>query len=1318
MLKRIVVVLVAVLLVFSNYFYVNAAEITGKTLQKNTEKQIDTKPKKLKETQDPSKKVRVIVELKQDAPIEKATKKGVMFKRLKPTEKKQMQQTAKQEQETIKNNIKSKKIDATYLQEFNTVVNGFSVEVKQGDINAIKKIPNVGSVHMVNEYKRPEVKPEMKYSKELVEAQKAWRDYGYKGEGMTVGIIDTGIDPSHRDMVLSDDTDPALTKKSVKKTVNDDGLPGKYYTEKVPYGYNYMDKNEDIVDSAAGASMHGMHVAGTVGANGDEENGGIKGIAPESQLLALKVFGNDPEMASTYGDIYVKAMDDAIKLGVDALNLSLGSPAGYVDAESAEQQAVKRATENGVLVSISAGNSNKFADGFYYPLASNPDYGVSGSPGVAEDSLQVASYENTYMDVDAVDYTIDGKDGSAPYLSAGDTDPADYAQTSFDVVEAGLGAPEDFAGKDVKGKYALVQRGDLAFTEKALNAQEAGAEGVIIYNNTDGIINMATDPAIEIPQLFMLKNDGDKLAAALNDGKPVTLEFNGGKDKIDNPDAGKMSAFSSWGLTPDLDFKPEITTPGGQILSTLNDDQYGLMSGTSMAAPHAAGGGALVLQRIDEKFGLDHADRVTMAKNLMMNTSKLVELDGAKVSPRRQGAGLMQLHAAMSTPVMVTEADTGEAKVALKQINENEITFELTAENMTDKAITYDVKANVQTDQPVENGDDTLVVPNEFGALELDGLATVNGEDVSEVEVPANGKKTVTVKIDVSSVDKELTSMFTNGYWLEGFVTLTDPTDNNPEVSVPYVGFKGQWDQAPIMDKPMWDDDTYYGMTGAATSSGKDEDGNEEFDFLGEDLKTGEIDPDKIAFSPNGDNVQDDALVILSFLRNAKEVKFNVLDENKKKVRTIRTESDVAKNYYDDGQAPMYSLSSARKWDGKIDGKTAPEGKYYLQVESVIDFKDANWQSLEIPVILDTTAPELTADFDQDKQRITVDAKDSKDGSGLAYWDVLVDGKSVLDKPYVNGETEHTLTKKLSPEQTLTVKAVDYAGNESKKELTKSDDTTMPDLHVKTPEFLGVETSREVEFSGYATDKSGIKEVTVDGEKANVTYNKEKDRYEFSVTVKHDKDGYFFHHIKAVDNAGNEAEIGRRYFVDTEKAKIDVKADQKTDADKIKVDATVTDNFDDIRVYVNGNEVYKHDQSEPYGMNGFEKTIKDIELDLKDGKNEFEFKVVDLGGHETTKTIVVDKEAGNTESSITGMKDLVDQYGKSGAITSSDTVRLLNTQLTSIGHYQDTGKTAKAIKHMKSFKQLLDFYQNNGQIADDAAATLKKHADNLLKQWQ
>src|SRR5690606_26172680 len=132
------------------------------------------------------------------------------------------------------------------------------------------------------------------------------------------------------------------------------------------------------------------------------------------------------------------------------------------------------------------------------------------------------------------------------------------------------------------------------------------------------------------------------------------------------------------------------------------------MSGTSMAAPHVAGGAALLFERGDEEFGLTGRDRSEFAKKLLMNTAKPVVLDeenGDYVSPRRQGAGLMQLANALHTDVVVTDAATDEAKVALKEIKNNSITLSLTAENFSDEDKTYNVSTAVQADQPVNAGD-------------------------------------------------------------------------------------------------------------------------------------------------------------------------------------------------------------------------------------------------------------------------------------------------------------------------------------------------------------------------------------------------------------------------------------------------------------------------------------------------------------------------------------------------------------------------------------------------------------------------------------
>ena len=158
----------------------------------------------------------------------------------------------------------------------------------------IAAIPGVAAVYESQEYKRPEVQPQMISSKELVQAQLAWDKYDFKGEGMVVGVIDSGIDPNHQDFVLSDNETGEITKAEVDAALASGEVEkGKYFTAKVPFGYNYMDDNYEVRDIGPGASMHGQHVSGTVGANGNEETGGIKGVAPEAQILALKVFGND-----------------------------------------------------------------------------------------------------------------------------------------------------------------------------------------------------------------------------------------------------------------------------------------------------------------------------------------------------------------------------------------------------------------------------------------------------------------------------------------------------------------------------------------------------------------------------------------------------------------------------------------------------------------------------------------------------------------------------------------------------------------------------------------------------------------------------------------------------------------------------------------------------------------------------------------------------------------------------------------------------------------------------------------------------------------
>ncbi|MEK6268265.1 MAG: S8 family serine peptidase [Planococcus sp. (in: firmicutes)] len=1170
-------------------------------------------------------KVRVIIELQEEPTIEVATTKGVLYKELPERQKEQIEAVALVKQEAAQVAIVKVAPKIDYIETFTAVFNGFSAEVEAGQIAEIEKLPSVKAVYEATEYDRPEVEPLMKHSKELVQAQQAWRDYGFKGEGMIVGVIDTGIDPSHRDMILSDNETAALTQVEVEEFVSDHSIEeGAFFTEKVPFGYNYMDGNTEIRDVAPTASMHGMHVSGTIAANGDEENGGIKGVAPEAQLLALKVFGNDAMYPTTFGDIYIKAMDDAIKLGADVINMSLGATAGFVDTSSPEQQAVERATNNGILVAISAGNEDLLGSGFQSPFAKNQDYGLIGTPGIAMDSLGVASFENSVITTESFTYQVDGvQTGRALYIAANDVDPTSLPKESYAVVEVGLGQPEDFDGKDVVGKFALIERGVIPFSEKAFMAESMGAAGVIIYNNTTGPLYMEFDPYIKIPFLSTLQKDGLAMKAELDAGKEVTVAFDGQQLETPNPNAGKMSEFTSWGPTPNLDFKPEITAPGGNIFSTLNDNEYGLMSGTSMAAPHVSGGTALVFQRIAE-LGLEGRDRVEFAKNLLMNTANPVELvAGQYVSPRRQGAGLMQLHDALSTNVMVTDETTGDAKVALKEIKDNTISMTLQAENFSDTDATYNVAVSVQTDYTIKHPERKIDItdPNRAGSNVVTDLVNITLPET--VTVPANGIEEINVTIDISTLrGRPEFAAFTNGYFIDGFITLTDANEEvtgNTPLTVPYFGFNGGWDDAPVFDDVAWNPDTFYAMTfltddfGQIINGGSHQEG---------------FTPERFAFSPNGDGSRESIIPVFSLLRNAKQLEVNVLDANGKKLRTLQTEKNLVKNF---AEYFSYYYDFINEWNGEVLGKPVKDGNYQIQMRAVIDYPDAEWQTLTMPILVDTVAPTATATLNGATNTVNVTSfTDNTGGGGPDRWEVFHNGVELTenldtfeDESLAPKTTSYKLPVAINKGDRLTAVFHDTAGNKTTVFLTEAvADIDKPAISILSPGLLDVFGTKRVDVFGTVEDSSRIVSVTVNGEKAN--------RF----------DGLFFQHTltlddgrndifaKAIDEAGNELEVRSQVLIDTQPAEIElVEVPETVEADQDSAELTfnVTDNMDQIKVYLIDSEVYSHAMSEPYGENSFDEDIT-IDVPVADlGDNEFTLKVVDAAGNETEVNFTITK---------------------------------------------------------------------------------------------
>lgn len=1062
-------------------------------------------------------RIRVVVQLKDEPAIFHTRGSVSKYAELSENQKMSLETNVLNTQKRLQNELSNEGINFDVINSQTVGVNAFSTEIKVDDIERIENNPRVKGVFISNEYNRPE-EPEMATSHDMIGSVAAWNTYGFKGENMVVAIVDTGIDPSHKDMNISDGVDVKLDKRYV----NNLNLPGTFRTTKVPYGYNYFDRNKDILD--VDIRSHGMHVAGTVGANGE-----IKGVAPEAQLLAMKVFSKDPDFPSTYDDIYMTAIDDALKLGVDVVNMSLGSTGSFYMPNSAVDEMITNAREHGVVFSISAGNSGHSTDGFShgFPAVENPDIGLVGSPSLNKDSISVASIENTHSQVNYISY---GDNQKAPYSLAGPFALGGAFDGPVEFVDVGLASPEEFEGKEVEGKVALISRGALAFTEKIENAQAAGAIVAIVYNNAgDELINMAYPDDGKIPAAFI----GNTYGVELNNLEEKLMEFPAELMSSPNPNVGKMSSFTSWGTTPTLDMKPEITTPGGQIYSTLESDSYGMMSGTSMAAPHLSGGTALVLQYLKSEFpNMSPGELSEFAKTLLMNTALPVRDEYEELySPRRQGAGLMNLGNALTSPVTVVNKVDGEAKVALKEIKGKVFDIKLLATNHSDLQVDYDVEVDVLAQWVHGQG---------FSFLDVESMAgaRVSGDDT--IRLGSGETKEISVRIDLTdALVPGIEVPIMENIFVEGFVRLVAPVENTvdnveeelyPSLVVPYVGFYGDWfgENSPRIIDGMarFDETPYFGTTAGIV--------NQNTAYMGFDPFVGYADSiSRLAISPGSEDedANTEILPVMSFLRNSEEIQFNILDESGNQIRKIRTESWVRKQY-SNTQGIWYSYLPARAWEGMLNNEVAPDGRYFYEIKAKPQGGD--WQIYKYPVFVDTKAPEIK-DFVFEDGKLTWEVLE--EGVGLSHFNLIMgDEEPVIIPEDVSGKYEFEIEDLKNVKVILT--AEDYAGNKSQA-TANIYVGEKPTMKFEEPQPFGLYDKNSINIKGNVKSDAGLESLIAylipdedENAKIEVEIQVEEDG-SFNKLVEDLADAVYTIRLVASDKAGQSYEIFRYFHVDT-----------------------------------------------------------------------------------------------------------------------------------------------------------------------------------------
>lgn len=622
--------------------------------------------------------------------------KGLVAQQVRQSLVKQQLNLIEQQQSDFEQSISTQLPNAIINKRFQYAINGVVINLTNTELSEIAKNDEVKRIYRNQTYRlNTDIGPTLIGSPSVWDGSAAPHLASSYGEGVIIGIIDSGINTDH----------PSFAQVAGDGYIHTNPLGEGVYlgdcatnfpelcNEKLIGVYSYSTITDDYTDTEVfppnlpqngeDYGGHGSHVAATAAGNilfdvdevlpdaSVEESSGIptgfvfeqiSGVAPRANLISYQVcYGGTEANGDTYADCpstaILQGIESAIQDGVDVINYSIGG--GGDPWNSITELAFLNARNLGVFVATSAGNSG--------PDTSSSDKHAPWYTSVAAVnhgreivfSKQLSNFSGGNSSLNEISGQSNTGSITADIVYAGDfTNINDPSNDSAQCLEP-------FPDNTFNGQIVICDRGSIARVDKAQNVASGGAGGFVLANVQGGQSFLANDEYV-IPGIHINADDGDALKLWLATGSDhrATITQSNAQTNIDHDSVDVLGSFSSRGPNTSISvLTPSVSAPGIDIYAAYADQQFGhdggtfgasdynYLTGTSMSSPHVAGAAALI-KGVHPDW---QSDEIRSA--LMMTTTREVLIEDGETSADHfdMGAGRIQVDQAIASGLVMSE---------------------------------------------------------------------------------------------------------------------------------------------------------------------------------------------------------------------------------------------------------------------------------------------------------------------------------------------------------------------------------------------------------------------------------------------------------------------------------------------------------------------------------------------------------------------------------------------------------------------------------------------------------------------------------------